>query len=54
MTSNRAYSNVRPQEEVRAEILRCKGSQFDPEIADIMVAMIDDDTEYKMREMKEN
>ena len=53
MTSNRAYSNVRPQEEVRAEILRCKGSQFDPGIADIMVAMIDDDTEYKMREMKE-
>ncbi|MBQ7564073.1 MAG: HD domain-containing protein [Lachnospiraceae bacterium] len=52
MTSNRAYSNVRPQEEVRAEILRCKGSQFDPGIADIMIAMIDDDTEYKMREIK--
>ncbi|MBQ7563003.1 MAG: HD-GYP domain-containing protein [Lachnospiraceae bacterium] len=51
MTSNRAYSNVRPQEEVRAEIIRCKGSQFDPGIADIMVAMIDDDKEYKMREI---
>ena len=50
MTSNRSYSNVREQAAVRAEILRCKGSQFDPDIADIMVAMIDDDPEYKMSE----
>ena len=50
MTSNRSYSNVREQSAVRAEILRCKGSQFDPEIADIMIAMIDDDPEYKMSE----
>ena len=50
MTSKRAYSDVRPQEQVRAEIERCKGSQFDPAIADIMLSMIDDDTEYKMHE----
>ena len=50
MTSNRSYSNVREQAVIRAEILRCKGSQFDPDIADIMVAMIDDDPEYKMSE----
>jgi len=50
MTSKRAYSSVRPQAEVRAEIERCKGSHFDPAIADIMLAMIDEDTEYKMRE----
>jgi len=50
MTSNRAYSNIRPQAQVRAEIERCKGSQFDPEIADIMLQMIDDDKAYTMHE----
>lgn len=50
LTSNRAYSSIRPQDEVRAEIIRSKGSQFDPAVADIMAQMIDDDTDYKMRE----
>ena len=50
MTSNRSYSNVREQAAVRAEMIRCKGSQFDPVITDIMIAMIDDDPEYKMSE----
>ncbi|MBR1444250.1 MAG: HD-GYP domain-containing protein [Firmicutes bacterium] len=50
MTSNRAYSTVRPQAEVRAEILKCKGTQFDPMFADIMLQMIDDDKEYVMNE----
>lgn len=48
MTSNRAYSNIRPQEQVRSEIIRCRGTQFDPKIADIMVQMIDEDTHYSM------
>ena len=51
MTSKRSYSHPRPQDAVRAEILRCKGTQFDPEIADIMVQMIDDDKNYLMREL---
>jgi putative two-component system response regulator len=38
------------QERVRAEIERCKGSQFDPRFADIMLEMIDEDTSYEMRE----
>ncbi len=50
MTSTRTYSKPKPQEAVRAEIERCKGSQFDPEIADIMISMIDDDKEYTMHE----
>lgn len=50
MTSKRSYRNVMPQEKVRNEILRCKGTQFDPDIADIMIAMIDEDTEYTMHE----
>ena len=51
MTSNRSYREVLPQEHVRAEIERCKGSQFDPRFADIMLTMIDEDTEYAMREV---
>lgn len=50
MTSNRAYSSVRPQEQVRAEILRCKGTQFDPVIADVMVSIMDDDKDYRLHE----
>ncbi len=50
MTSNRSYSKVRPQAEVRAEIERCKNSQFDPDIADVMLRMIDEDTDYSMSE----
>ena len=51
MTSKRSYSSPRPQNEVRDEIERCKGTHFDPEIADAMIAVIDDDREYLLREV---
>ena len=50
MTSKRSYSTVKTQAQVRAELVENKGKQFDPAIADIMIAMIDEDTEYKMSE----
>ncbi len=50
MTSNRSYRGVLPQEQVRAEIERCKGTQFDPRVADAMLAMIDADRDYQMHE----
>ena len=50
MTSNRAYPSVRPQEVVRAEIVRCSGSQFDPDIAKAFLGMIDEDKDYVMHE----
>lgn len=50
MTSNRSYREALPQAVVRDEIERGKGSQFDPQIADIMLQMIDEDTEYRMRQ----
>ena len=50
MTSKRSYRGVMPQEVVRAEIEKGKGSQFDPRYADVMLAMIDGDTEYRMHE----
>lgn len=53
MTSNRSYRRIMPQSEVRGEIEKGKGAQFDENIADVMIAMIDEDKEYSMREHKE-
>lgn len=51
MTSNRSYRKGLPQNVVRKEIVRCSGTQFDPKIAEIMLDIIDDDKEYKLRQM---
>ena len=51
MTSNRSYRRQLPQAAVRAEIERCKGSQFDPRFADIMLDIMDEDKDYAMREV---
>ena len=50
MTSTRTYSVPKKQSEVRAEIERCKNTWFDPVIADVMLAMIDEDKDYRMNE----
>ncbi len=50
MSSKRSYRDPLPQEVVRGEIEKGKGTQFDPVFADIMLQMIDEDTGYKMRE----
>lgn len=50
MTSNRSYRRGMAQSAVREQIERGKGTQFDPRFADIMIAMIDEDREYSMRE----
>ena len=53
MTSRRSYRDVIPQEKVRKEIENGMGTQFDPEYAKVMLQMIDEDTDYQMREIKE-
>lgn len=50
MTSRRSYRDVLPQETVRSEVQKGKETQFDPEFAQIMLSMIDEDTDYQMRE----
>ena len=50
MTSKRSYRDVLAQEIVRGEIEKGKASQFDPQIADIMLELMDEDVEYKMHE----
>ena len=50
MASNRSYRNALPQEVVRSEIEKGMGTQFDPHIAQIMLQMIDEDTDYTMKQ----
>lgn len=52
MTSNRSYREVMPQDVVRSEIVKGKGTQFDPVFAEIMLKIIDDDKGYDLREKK--
>lgn len=52
MTSNRSYRDALSQETAREEIKKGKGTQFDPEMADIMLQMIEEDKEYHLREKR--
>ncbi len=50
MTSNRSYREAIPQHIVREELVKGIGTQFDPDLAKIMIHMIDMDIEYRMKE----
>ena len=52
MTSNRSYRKWLPQSVVRSEIEKGKGTQFDPDVADIMLQIIDEDKEYTLRQIE--
>ncbi len=53
MTSKRSYRDPIPQETVREELIEGSGTQFDPEFANIMLHLVDLDTEYEMKERGE-
>ena len=40
MTSKRSYRNALPLDIVKAEIEKCSGSQFDPEIAKVFLNIL--------------
>uniref|UniRef100_UPI004057C812 HD domain-containing phosphohydrolase n=1 Tax=Agathobacter sp. TaxID=2021311 RepID=UPI004057C812 len=48
MTSKRPYRGILSQDIVKAEVEKGKGSQFDPYFAEIMIQMIEEDTDYQM------
>ena len=50
MTSRRSYRDVMPQDKVREQICRGRGTQFDPDVADVMLQMIDEDKDYLMKQ----
>ena len=51
MSSHRSYRQPLPQGTVKQELVNGKGTQFDPEIADVMLAMMEEDKDYEMREV---
>ncbi len=53
MSSNRRYRGYLPQDAVRDEFVKGRGTQFDPDIADLMVEIIDNDVNYELREPEE-
>ena len=50
MASDRSYRKALPQDVIRGEIEKGKGTQFDPEIADVMLSIIDEDKEYELKQ----
>ncbi len=50
MTSKRSYRDVLSQEAVKKELEKGRGSQFDPQFAEIMLEIMAEDTEYLLRE----
>ncbi len=53
MTSRRKDRGVLPQHRVREEIIKGMGSRFDPRYAKLMLRLIDEDTDYRLREEDE-
>jgi HD-GYP domain-containing protein (c-di-GMP phosphodiesterase class II) len=41
MTTDRPYRRALPEQEARAELLRCRGTHFDPQVVDALVAVLD-------------
>jgi response regulator RpfG family c-di-GMP phosphodiesterase len=54
MASNRSYRNALPQEVVKNEIIKGKGTQFDPRIADVMLELIEEDKDYMLKQNDTN
>jgi len=50
MTSKRSFRDVLPQNQVRDELVKGCGTQFDPQYAKCMLDLMDMDEEYRMRE----
>ena len=50
MASKRCYRGYLPQDFIRKEIERNKGTQFDPDIANCMLSIIDDDVIFALHD----
>lgn len=50
MASTRCYRPVMEQDAIVQQLFKGKGTQFDPEIADIMITIINEDTEFVLQE----
>ena len=50
MTSKRSYRDVLAQDIVLGELEKGRKTQFDPEIADVMIHLIKEDRDYQLHE----
>ena len=50
MTSRRSYRDVMPQDKVLQELEKGSGTQFDPQYAEVMIKMVEEDRSYIMRD----
>jgi len=50
MTSKRSYRDALPQEFVREQLEKGIGTQFDPKYAKIMLELVNEDKEYKLKQ----
>ncbi len=50
MSSRRSYRDILAQDVIREELEKGSGTQFDPAVAAVMLAIMDEDTEYQLRE----
>ena len=49
MSSDRSYRPHLSQEMIRSELENGKGTQFDPDFAEIMLSILDEDKDYRLR-----
>ena len=54
MASERSYRTILPQNVIREEIKKGRGTQFDPQVADAMLLIMDEDISYEMRQNEED
>ncbi len=52
MTSNRSYRSIMPREKVISIIEEERGKQFDPEVADVLLKILEKDIHYRLREQE--
>ena len=52
MTSRRSYRGPIDVEHVKEEIKRCEGTQFDPQIAEVFIEILNNDFD-KIKEIQE-
>lgn len=52
MTSSRAYHDPMPADEAQAELVRCRGAQFDPTLVDAFIEVMAEQAERRSRIVK--
>ena len=54
MSETRSYREPLSVDEIRQALENGKGTQFDPQFAQVMIKMIDEDAEFKMKEVRDS